>query len=95
MINVDMRTYNYFTFGELNEYGEQKLSENPQGTIKIAIYSTGTSVQDNINYTDCNYIGLTHSVIDESYVIEYDTEKLKVQYVQPKGRFKQVFLKKI
>lgn len=95
MISVDMRTYNYFTFGELNEYGEQKLSENPKGTIKIAIYSTGTSVQDNINYTDCNYIGLTHSVIDESYVIEYDTEKLKVQYVQPKGRFKQVFLKKI
>lgn len=95
MINVDMRLYNYFTFGELDEYGQQKLADTPQGTIKIAIYSTSTNIQDNINYTDCNYIGLTNALIDDSYVIEYGAERLKVQYVQPKGRFKQVFLKKI
>lgn len=95
MISVDMRNYNYFTFGELDEYGQQKLTDTPQGTIKIAIYSTSTSIQDNINYTDCNYIGLTKAQLDDSYVIEYGAERLKVQYIQAQGRFKQVFLKKI
>ena len=95
MINADMRTYNYFTFGADNAYGQRVLSDTAQGTIKMAIYSTGTSVQDNINYSDCNYVGLTAAQLDDSYVIQYDTEKLKVQYVQPKGRFKQVFLQKI
>lgn len=95
MINAAMRTYDYFTFGEKDAYGQNKLSDTVQGTIKIAIYSTGTNVQDNINYADCNYIGLTMAQIDDSYVIQYGTEKLKVQYVQPKGRFKQVFLKRI
>lgn len=95
MINIDMRTYDYFTLGEPDEYGQVKLSKTPQGSIKIAIYNTNTSVQDNINYKDCNYIGLTRAQIDESYLIQYETEKLKVQYVQPKGRFKQVFLKEI
>lgn len=95
MINVDMKTYDYFTFGEKDAYGQDILSDTVQGTVKLAIYSTSTSVQDNINYTDCNYIGLTMAQIDDSYVIQYGTEKLKVQYVQPKGRFKQVFLKRI
>lgn len=95
MINVDMRTYDYFTFGAKDAYGQDILSDTAQGTIKLAIYSTSTSVQDNINYTDCNYIGLTTAQVDDSYVIQYGTKKLKVQYVQPKGRFKQVFLKKI
>ncbi len=95
MINVDMKTYDYFTFGEKDAYGQDILSDTVQGTVKLAIYNTSTSVQDNINYTDCNYIGLTMAQIDDSYVIQYGTEKLKVQYVQPKGRFKQVFLKRI
>lgn len=95
MINVDMKTYDYFTFGEKDAYGQDRLSDTAQGAVKLAIYNTSTSVQDNINYTDCNYIGLTMAQIDESYVIQYGTEKLKVQYVQPKGRFKQVFLKRI
>lgn len=95
MINVAMRTYNYFTIGAADDYGQERLSDTPQGSVKMAIYHTNTSVQDNINYSDCNYIGLTMALLDDSHVIEYGTEKLKVQYVHPKGRFKQVFMKKI
>lgn len=96
MINAEMRYYDYFTFGELDAYGVPKLSNEKQGTIKIAIFTTSQSVQDNINYSNCNYIGLTFNPnIDSSYVIEYGEEKLKVLYVQPKGRLKQVFLVKI
>jgi hypothetical protein len=95
MINAAMKTYNYFTFGAEDDYGQSRLSDTVQGSIKIAIYNTSTSVQDNINYKDCNYIGLTMAPVDDSYVIEYGNEKLKVQYVQPGGRFKQVFMKQI
>ena len=95
MINADMRSYSYFTFGELDSYGQPQLSQKAQGTVKMAINITSQSVQDNINYKNCAYIGLTHSLLDDSYVIQYGDKKLKVLYVNPKGRLKQVFLAEI
>lgn len=95
MINADMRSYNYFTFGEPDSYGQPQLSQEAQGTIKMAINISSQSVQDNINYKDCSYVGLTHSSLDDSYVIQYGDKKLKVLYVNPKGRLKQVFLAEI
>lgn len=92
MINADMKTYNYFTFGENNAYGQPQLSAQPVGTIKISINVTSQTTQDNINYKGANYIGLTHAAIDDSYVIEYGTERLKVIYTQPKGRYIQAFM---
>ena len=91
-----MKTYNYFTFGELDEYGQPQVSAEPQGTIKLAINILSQSVTDNIKYKDCSYIGLTlNSSVNDSFVIEYGAEKLKVLYVNSIGRYKQVFLKEI
>lgn len=95
MINCDMRNYNYFTFGEKDEYGQPQLSETAQGSIKMAIYVTSQAIQDNINYKQANYIGLTKQPINDSYVIEYGDSRLKVLYVNPKGNLKQVFLAKL
>lgn len=96
MINADMRAYSYFTFGELNTYGQPQLSKEPIGTIRMAINITSQSIQENINYSGASYIGLTHdSAVNDSYVIQYGEEKLKVLYVNPKGRIKQVFLAKM
>ena len=93
MINVDMRDYNYYLYGENNTYGQPQLSAEAQGTVKMAIYTVSQSIQDNILYQDCSYIGLTNDAeIDDKYVIQYDKERLKVLYVQPRGRFKQAFL---
>lgn len=95
MINTEMRFYDYFTYGEKDEYGQPQLSGETQGTIKMAINITSQSTQDNINYKDASYIGLTHAAIDDTYVIQYGPEKLKVLYVNPMGRYKQVFMKEI
>lgn len=93
MINTDMRTYNFFSFGIDDGYGQPALSTEPTGQIKMAINITSQSVQDNILYKDCSYIGLTNDAkVDDTYVIEYEGNKLKVLYVNPKGRYKQVFL---
>lgn len=92
MINADMRIYNYFTIGELNEYGQPTISTSPIGIIKMAINLSSQSIQDNINYKDCRYVGLTHANVDDTYIIEYGEERLKVLYVNPKGRYNQVFL---
>lgn len=92
----DMRFYNYFTFGEKNAYGQPTLSTSPSGTVKIAIYTTSQSIQDNILYTDASYVGLTQDTkVNDTYVIEYEGKKLKVLYVQPRGRYIQVFLGKM
>ena len=96
MINADMRIYNYYTYGEQDAYGQPTLSQEVQGTVRMAINITSQSVQDNINYKDCNYMGVTlNSAIDDTFVIQYGDQKLKVLYVNPKGRFKQVFMKEI
>lgn len=87
-----MKSYNYFTIGESNEYGQPTVSQIPKGTIKIAINSTGTSTQDNVLYKNASYIGLTQANVNDTYIIEYENTKLKVLYVNPKGRYKQVFM---
>lgn len=96
MINSDMRPYTFFTFGQKTAYGTQSLSEVPQGKVMLSVYITSQQIQDNINYTEANYIALTHdNDINDSYVIQIDdNKKAKVLYIQPKGRYKQVFLKK-
>lgn len=92
MVNTDMRLYNYFAFGEADVYGQSQLSENPEGTIKMAINTISQSIQNNIRYQDCTYIGLTTAEVKDTFVIQYENERLKVLYVNPKGRFKQVFM---
>lgn len=92
MINANMRLYDYFTLGENDSYGQAQLSGEPVGQIKMAINITSQSVQDNINYTGAQYIGLTHAKVDDTYVIVVGNERLKVLYVNPTGRLNQVFM---
>lgn len=92
MISADMRQYDYYTYGEKDSYGQLTLSVVPVGKIKMAINISSQSIQDNINYLNCSYVGLTLADVDDTFVIQYGEEKLKVLYVNPKGRFKQVFL---
>lgn len=94
MINADARRYEYLLYREKDAYGQPALSKEVQGTVLMSIYPSSKSVQDNINYLNCNYIGLTTEPIDDKHVILYNGEKLKVLYVTP-GRLTQVFLAKI
>lgn len=98
MINTDARLYNYFTLGSGDEYGQPQMpSKNaaPEGQVKMAINLTSQSVQDNVNYKDAQYVGLTYAAITDKYIIEYGDERLKVLYVNPMGRMKQVFMQKL
>lgn len=98
MINADMQLYNYFTIGTSDEYGQPQmpdLNSTPEGKIKISINTTSQAIVDNIRYNDASYIGLTRADVDDTYIIDYNGELLKVMYVNPKGRLKQVFMKNI
>lgn len=95
MIYSNMRSYDYFTFGTLDGYGQPQLSKEKQGTIRISIYLTSQAIQDNINYQNANYVGLTFEDVNDTYVIQYGDERLKVLYVNPVGRYKQVFMVKL
>jgi hypothetical protein len=92
MINACTRSYDYFTLGTNNAYGQPVVSADPKGQVRMAIYISSQSVQDNINYEDCQYIGITQAKVDDTYVIRYNDKKLKVLYVNSQGRFKQVFM---
>lgn len=95
MMNSNMRMYDYFTFGDLNGYGQPQLSPDPIGQVKMAIYLTSQSVQGNINYSDAQYVGLTHDLVEDDFVIQYGKERLKVLYVNSQGRVNQVFMVKM
>ena len=93
MIYADMRYYDFLTLGELDDYGQPTISEEPVGQVKMAIYTVSQSTQDNVLYENATYIGLTNNAeIDDKYVILDGEERLKVLYVQPRGRYKQVFM---
>lgn len=95
MINTDMHLYDYFTFGEDDGYGMPQLSEEPKGQIKMAINISSQTIDENALYSGAQYTGLTHDAIDDTYIIQYGNEKLKVLYINPQGRIKQVFMKRM
>lgn len=94
MINAMMRPYNYSTFGT-NDYGQKVVDNQIKGQVKMAINLTNQSIQNDINYKDAQYVGLTMNEVSEDFVINYGAKKLKVLYVNPFGRFIQVFLQEI
>lgn len=103
MINAQMREYNYYLYSSDNDdYGQRTIIKDNnnepviQGVVKMAINNTSTSIQDNLRYKDAQYFGLTMDKnISDYYLIQYGEERLKVLYVIPQGRYKQVFLNSI
>lgn len=95
MIGIKMVSYKFYKYSVENAYGQLTLPNEPTGEVKIAIFTTTQSIQDNINYQGATYMGLTHSLLDDKTVIQYGDRKLKVLYVNPEGRLKQVFMAEI
>lgn len=95
MINTAMRLYDYFTIGEKNAYGQPQMpskDSEPTGQVKMAINIASQSVQDNILYKDAEYVGLTYAKVDDTYIIQFGNERLKVLYVNSLGRLTQVVM---
>ena len=95
MINANMRLYDFFTLGTVNEYGQSTISEAAQGKIKMAISIASQSTQDNILYKGCQYVGVTHDTeVNDTYIIQYGEERLKVLYTSQtaQNRPRTVFL---
>lgn len=91
-----MKNYNYFTIGNANEYGQATLSAEPVGSVKISISLTSQNTVDNIKYVNAAFLGLTHDKnINDTYVIEYGAQKLKVLYVNTIGRYTQVYMNQL
>ena len=100
MINADMKNYQYYLYADDNGYGQPSLPNevetdkdgNPL-TVKMAVYTTSQAIQDNIQYKNATYVGLTKQAnITDKFVIAYGEELLKVLYISSAGRYKQVFM---
>lgn len=94
MINSQMKQYPYYLYGNtVNTYGEITANTTvPTGSIEMAINIISQSTEESILYSGCEYIGLTRQEVNDNYVIQYGNEILKVKYVNPIGRLKQVFM---
>lgn len=96
MIN-NMKLYDYHTYGDKDGYGQPVLSPQPMGKIKLNINTISQDLSTNSLYNSASYIGLTldKNVSDKYVIICDDNQRLKVKYVNPKGRFKQIFMELI
>ena len=100
MINAQMKNYNFYLYDEEADiYGQKTLIKDAegepeiQGAVQMSITHTDTRIQQDINYIDATYFGLTHDKsISDRYVIQYGDERLKVLYVIRDGRYSQVFM---
>ena len=63
--------------------------------IKMAIYLSNQATNQNINYVEADYIGLTKEPIETNALIQYENKKLKVKYINPQGRYYVVALVKV
>lgn len=96
MIQSNMKLYNYYTLGELDEYGTTQPGKEIKGQVKLSIFLHTKQLSDNSLYKDTQYIALTNdNDINETYLIEYDNRLLKVLYVNVLGRYKQLYLSDI
>lgn len=91
MIGRDMRLYEYALLGEADAYG-QMTEGGVAGTISMAVYVASQAVGDSVLYQEAQYIGLTSEAVTDRHIVHYEGQKLKVLYVQPKGRWKQAFM---
>lgn len=95
-IMAQMKEYPYSKYNEgRNSYGEMTTEFIPIGSIRMAINIINQATNNYVQYSEADYIGLTNDEVEDTYIIHYGNEKLKVKYVNPIGRLKQVALVKI
>ena len=96
-IRTQMKEYPYKTLDSSRDaYGQLKPSSStPIGTIKMSINLVSQATNSYILYSGADYIGLTTDEVNDTYIIEFGNEDLKVKYVNPIGKLKQVALVKI
>lgn len=97
MINAEYKDYNYLKYDSIGDYGQSLLSDEVQGSVRMAIFNSSKGVSDNAIYCTEEYVGLTFDTnINDKCVILMGGDKLKVKYTLPAPRKQlQVFLEKI
>lgn len=95
-IQAQMKEYPYSLYStSRNAYGETTTNYLPIGNIRMAINLSNQATNNYITYAEADYIGLTKDEVDDQYIIHYGNEKLKVKYVNPIGKYKQVAMVRI
>ena len=97
-IQAEIKSYPFAEYAaSRNQYGELVFpSFSTSGTsINMAIFLNNQATNNSINYIECDYIGLTKETVDDTCVVKYGNEYLKVKYVNPIGRYNQVALVKV
>lgn len=94
MIAPKMRSYSCEILGALDEYA-QSIAAASTDTVLISLSEVNHSNNDNVLYSDAEYIGFTFNRdLDDTYILITDKGRLKVTYVNRDGRYNVVYLKR-
>lgn len=102
MINADMRVYDYHIPVDTG-YGDVKVNEIPDRTIKMSVNIANIDAQDNSVFGGGDFVGMTRDttlqVGDYVHLGEYSKQNFNTEgvalitFIYKKGRYYQVFLK--
>ena len=94
MIAPKMRSYSCEILGALDEYA-QPIAAASTDTVLISLSEVNHSNNDNVLYSDAEYIGFTFNRdLDDTYILITDKGRLKATYVNRDGRYNVVYLKR-
>lgn len=92
MIEAEMRHYPYRLLGK-DAYGQDTPGEEPQGTVKMAVFLNAQAISDAALYSTSEYIGMTRDkTVTDRHVIEHPDGLLKVLYVRKAGPWTEAFM---
>lgn len=94
MINRVLKEAQVINKYSKDEYGQRHSSLASSHTISITFGLYEHNMSNDIRYADCKYVGLTKdtTLTDNDYLL-IDGKEYKVQFINPFGRWVQVFMK--
>ena len=94
LFNRTLQTLVVHTHGGVDDYGYQLAEELSTRKIEGSVSLYQHTQTSDIRYIDCEYVVLTKDKdISVNDSIEINGKEMKVMFVNPYGRLKQVFIK--
>lgn len=94
MINREMRKANLITYAPgVDEYGQPRKGEQSKRDIELTFRIYSHSPVEDIRFNEVTHTGLTaDKTITDTNAIELEGKTYNIKFVNPEGRFAQLFM---
>lgn len=92
MISRELIKATLITYDGIDEYGQEGINPINQTPIEITFGIYKHQPTEDIRFQNVEYVGLTKASVNDSQAIKIGDKEYKIQFVNPFGRYKEVFM---